>query len=171
MGDFGVKIVKDGKSLESSNPNDYIYWSKYNGLSLLDSVDITFLAEGDTSGSASYTHGLGYVPLVIGRYESGSLTQTLTSNKEILPIRIAGPINNSGTTAYDPDESRSFTPGFVSMTLSFSVDSDKITLDWFVTAFQGGGGYSGYFTNWTGGDITFTTRFSLYTFDMGRVVT
>lgn len=171
MGDFGIKIVKDGKSLTSTNPNDYIYWSKYNGLSLLSTIDITSLAEGDTSGTATYAHGLSYTPFVIGRYGSCSLTRTLSSNKEILPISVSGPINDSGTTAYDPDESVSFTPMFVAMTLSYSVDSTNITFNWALTAFQGGGGYAGHFTNWTGGDVSLTGEFSIYTFDMSRVVT
>lgn len=170
MGDFGIKIAKDGKSLTSKNPNDYIFWSKYNGLSLLDSVDVSFSPEGATSGSVEYNHNLGYTPLVLGRYEDCSFLETLVPQKEVLPFRTSKPVEDSGVTAYDPNESVSFTPIFVSLILSFDVDRDKIILNWYLDASEGGGGYSGYITNWTGGDVVLKVKFSIYTFDMARVI-
>jgi hypothetical protein len=166
MGNYGIKIVKDGFPLTTTNVNDCIFWSKYPGLMLVDTVDITFSLEGDTSGSEVYSHGLDYTPFVLGKYHSCSFTGTISADGEVLPVQFSGPVNDSTVTAYDPDEDVSFEPIFASISLGFDIDDTNITINWYASAFQGGGGYSGYFTNWTGGDITATVKLSIYTFDI-----
>ena len=171
MSSWGVKIARENTNISSSNPNDYKYWSRYNGLTLVDTVEITFNAEGSQWGTKEYSHELDYTPFVFVKYTDTSFSNTLLSNNEVLPLYFSDGISEGGTiTAYDEWEGSSFTPIFTSLGLTYRVDDSKIYIDWSVDAFEGGGGFSGYFTNWSVRDIEFTVTADIYSFQLGRSV-
>lgn len=63
--DYGIKIAKDGQSVTSTDPSDYIFWSKYKSLSLYSKVTTSLtLSAGNTTASATVTHSLNYHPYV-----------------------------------------------------------------------------------------------------------
>lgn len=63
--DYGIKIAKDGKAVDSTDPKDYIFWSKYKSLSLYSKVTTSItLPSGYQSATATITHNLGYYPVV-----------------------------------------------------------------------------------------------------------
>lgn len=65
MGDYGIKIAKPGKSIDSTDPKDYIFWSKYQTLSLYSKVTTSItLPAGQQSATVTITHNLGYYPHV-----------------------------------------------------------------------------------------------------------
>lgn len=65
MGDYGIKIAKPGKDIYSTNPTDYIFWSKYKTLSLFSKITTSImLPAGSQSASVTVTHNLGYYPYV-----------------------------------------------------------------------------------------------------------
>lgn len=71
MADYGWKITKPGKGVTSTDPNDYVFWSKYQQLTLLykaqQSITVTSAA---CTGTATYTHSLGFKPLVLAYVNS-----------------------------------------------------------------------------------------------------
>lgn len=65
MSDYGVKIVKAGKSIASDNSEDYIFWSKFPTLNIKQRGTIKVTTSGDeypAPVTASITHGFGYRP-------------------------------------------------------------------------------------------------------------
>lgn len=65
MADFGIKIAKPGKNINSTNPQDYIFWSKYQTLSLYSKITTSItLPAGSQSAIATVNHNLGYYPNV-----------------------------------------------------------------------------------------------------------
>lgn len=67
MSDYGIKIAKQGQSTDSTDVNDYIFWSKYRTLPFLFKASLTINANsGSCSGTEIYTHSLGFKPLVEG---------------------------------------------------------------------------------------------------------
>ena len=65
MGDYGIKIAKAGKDINSTNPRDYIYWSKLQTLSLYSKITTSItLPAGSQSATVTVNHNLGYRPHV-----------------------------------------------------------------------------------------------------------
>lgn len=65
MGDYGIKIAKPGKATTSTDPTDYIFWSKYSSLSLYSKTTTSItLPSGYQSATATITHNLNYHPKV-----------------------------------------------------------------------------------------------------------
>lgn len=65
MGNYGIKIAKPGKSTESTDPKDYIFWSKYQTLSLFSKVTTSItLTAGNQIATVAVNHNLGYRPHV-----------------------------------------------------------------------------------------------------------
>jgi len=67
LNDYGVKITKKGKSITSTDPRDYILWSKYPVLKVAQSGGGTFLAntwDGPWGATLTINHNLGYNPIV-----------------------------------------------------------------------------------------------------------
>jgi len=62
MPDYGLKIAKDGQDVATAVDKDLVYSSKYNGMKI---------AKHNTSGAATVSHGLAYVPMFINyrRYD------------------------------------------------------------------------------------------------------
>jgi len=172
MGSYGIKIAKDDKTVDSSNPNDFKYWSRYNGLTLVDSHDIVIDPEGSLSGTETHAHGLGYAPFVFCKYTDTTFDNSLLPSNEVLPTYFTDGLSEGGTiTCYDPVFTTNFTPIFAYILLTQNIDDTDISVNWEIAGFEGGGGYSGYFTNWTVRDIEFTVTVDIYTFELGRTVT
>lgn len=65
MGDYGIKIAKPTKNVSSTDPKDYIFWSKLQTLSLFAKITSAItLPATHTSVSVAVTHNLGYRPHV-----------------------------------------------------------------------------------------------------------
>ena len=59
-GDYGIKIVKDGESLDSTDLDDYIFRSDVQSLPLIEKVEVNkTINSGDCEGTYTYTHNLG----------------------------------------------------------------------------------------------------------------
>ena len=72
----GIKIIKPGRSLDSENPNDYVFWSKNPTLQLMETkiVEIT-VGSGGCSGTEIVDFDYDFVPLVIGRVKQTSAVE------------------------------------------------------------------------------------------------
>lgn len=61
-----MKITKQSKGIESGNPTDYIFWSKYPSQLVKYRGTITVTSSGDSDPTpdvtATYNHGFGYKP-------------------------------------------------------------------------------------------------------------
>jgi len=67
MGNYGIKIAKPTANINSNNPKDYIFWSKYESLSLygIFSGNITLYASDPNRETyVNVYHNLGYYPIV-----------------------------------------------------------------------------------------------------------
>lgn len=69
MGNYGLKILKSGKDKSSTNIEDYVFWSKYPPLTLLDKVTLNIDIDNTNGipagGTETYSHGFGFAPLVL----------------------------------------------------------------------------------------------------------
>lgn len=67
---FGFKISKPGKNVLTAKAHELLVSSKFDSLKFHDqrTVSVTITA-GGTSGSASFQHGLGYIPIITGTLE------------------------------------------------------------------------------------------------------
>lgn len=71
MADYGLKIMKSGKLLTSTTPDDYIFWSKYPTLKVHSSSGLQTVAMGVTSFTTkTITHNLGYIPIFRGYFQA-----------------------------------------------------------------------------------------------------
>lgn len=71
MGDYGIKITIPGEDVSSSTRDHYAFWSKYQSLPLLYKVQQSIsVNSGGCSGTSTYTHNLGFFPLVLGFVDS-----------------------------------------------------------------------------------------------------
>jgi hypothetical protein len=66
MGDFGLKVMNPGFSIDDTDIRNIALSSKYTMFKYHSdsTANLTILA-GDTSGSIDFTHNLGYVPAFI----------------------------------------------------------------------------------------------------------
>jgi len=65
MTDYGVKIMKPGRSITSANPNDYYFWSKYASKSIKRQFSIsatTVTGVDPNDAQVIFTHDFGYLP-------------------------------------------------------------------------------------------------------------
>lgn len=65
MGNYGIKIAKAGKNINSTDPEDYHFWSKYRNKSIktLLSLEVTTNSGTDQPAATnSYNHAFGYIP-------------------------------------------------------------------------------------------------------------
>lgn len=66
MGDWGIKISKPTKDITSSTLSDFAFNSKYQSLPLIMSAQQSISVDGGgCTGTSTYTHNLGFKPLVI----------------------------------------------------------------------------------------------------------
>ena len=63
MGNYGIKIAKEGSNVNTAADKDLVYSSKYNGMKI---------AKHNTSGAGSVAHGLSYPPTFLNFRKDGS---------------------------------------------------------------------------------------------------
>lgn len=90
MGDFGIKISKATKDVNTSSLSDTSLDSRYAGLILLEKKTMEWTADAGymyISDTETYTHNLGYPPLILGYLSFYTQSQTYpdTSTTYILP--------------------------------------------------------------------------------------
>lgn len=91
----GLKILKQDKSKDSSNIDDYVFWSKYPPLTLLEKkTTIITVTDSGCSGTISVPHSYGFIPLVIGTVKKtdGSPTGD-NNNRYFMPAEDFAGIN------------------------------------------------------------------------------
>jgi len=63
MGNYGIKVTKEGASVASTDVRDYIIHSKYKNLkSKVLATDTIVLTAGQLTATKNIAHGLGYAP-------------------------------------------------------------------------------------------------------------
>ena len=67
--DYGIKIAKAGKSLESSDINDYTFHSSVNTLKIYKESFGTKSVSTGSIATIDVTHNLGYKPMVFGYFK------------------------------------------------------------------------------------------------------
>jgi len=73
MGDYGLKITRTGVATTSTDPRDYVLWSKYKSLKSQARVTTTLvLIAGTSSITKTIPHDLGYSPLFFVAAEMNS---------------------------------------------------------------------------------------------------
>jgi hypothetical protein len=66
MADRGIKFAKDGKTISSTNPDDYNFWTKYPPLTYLKTESETIVAtDTNYSGTEVIAHGYDFIPFVL----------------------------------------------------------------------------------------------------------
>lgn len=79
MSNYGMKVSLPGKSITSTDARDYLLWSKYKPLKtyITGTVNYTMPSEAKSQTCftiATVTHNLGYLPLVVLFWQTGSLS-------------------------------------------------------------------------------------------------
>jgi hypothetical protein len=60
---YGVKVAKSGKSVTSTNPNDYIFNSDYETIKIYSENTASINVNAGSYTDVSVTHGLDFVPM------------------------------------------------------------------------------------------------------------
>ncbi len=149
MGDFGIKITKKGKDISSTNPDDYILWTKYKPFMLIGSREDTVVLEhGFTDGTYTVEHGYDFTPFVI-----------MYANDTFVPYYGEYDIYYEYYRWYDSGGE------FVSEGVSARIDSENIYFDWW--SFSWNPQEEGYYPATTyDGQIVVKTYF--YNLELGR---
>lgn len=85
MGDWGIKVSLPGKSVYSTNPQDFVFHSKYGSVKIAQEPPnkgvLTATVNGNSTLTVTIAHNLGFIPLAMvfaerkpgtGRYYFGS---------------------------------------------------------------------------------------------------
>jgi len=150
---YGMKISKDDKDVLTSSIANTIFSSEYPSVMLLSKQTVTFTAEqGDTSptGTATYTHNLGYVPFVLATV---NYTAASTEFKN-------GPIPYN----YTVDPGGVFSGHFLYSYITMDIDSTKIDVDWQTIELLPGEEYA------LAGDVVYTVTLHIYSFELGSQI-
>ena len=65
MADYGIKITRDGYSITSTNPRDYVFSSKYSAVKIVGSGTGTLTVAASSGNSVSINHNQSFVPMTI----------------------------------------------------------------------------------------------------------
>jgi len=66
MGDYGIKVMKEGYSINDTDIRNILLSSKYNMLKYhIDTTGNLTVTAGNTSGSINFAHSLGYIPIFL----------------------------------------------------------------------------------------------------------
>lgn len=132
MGDVGFKIANAGTAVSSTDINDYAYWSKYPGLTLMDKVSSTVTINAiNYLGTQTINHSYGFAPLT-----NVVINHTDNGNKYTVPVKrwtstISCPLDDLGE-ATEPQPAFSYVVGTSSVNIIYDVRCH--------TLFMGGGG-------------------------------
>lgn len=93
-GDYGVKIMKKGKDITSSNVLDYIFWSKYPSLNIKQRGRVSLTTTVDEYGEAvevttEVNHDFGYEPQFMAfttSYGSQYLSKFVFNLMDLVPL-------------------------------------------------------------------------------------
>lgn len=67
MADYGLKIAKAGSSVSSTDPDDYILWTKYPPLTFLEKKTTSVISSASNYvDTHSVPHDYDFFPLVLG---------------------------------------------------------------------------------------------------------
>jgi len=149
MSDVGIKISKDGEDVNTSAIGDTYLDSRYPSLMLVDKQTITFTASsGETSPSdtETYTHSLGFCPLVIAYvdYEFGATNYT----NGPIPYNYSIPLTSTYLFSY----------------ISVSVKENTIETFWEVIEYLPGMPLP------LGQDVDYTVTLYIYGYELGSEV-
>jgi hypothetical protein len=152
VSDFGIKISKEGKSINSSEPDDYIFWTKYKSLMLIEEVSTDILSpEGETSGSTEQSiTTTGFFPLVMA-FKTNDFG---FSGDMFLPWSVSGLVGRFGR--YD-------TQNYVE-SIGFTLEEGKIVYSWTAYGFDPQMGNQDPPTS----DYTWNVTAYIYNLELGR---
>lgn len=147
MGDFGIKISKAGQDVMTSTLGNTLFSSDNPSLMLLEKKTIQWTAvQGDDNafGTQTYTHNLGYSPLVLGflNFE----TQAQTFGEFSLPYSVSSP-TSGGTDLV--------------VTVQPLIKDNEITMNW--SAYEYDAGEPIGLTD----DVDFTVVLHIYAYRLG----
>lgn len=148
MADRGIKFAKDGKTISSTDPDDYNFWTKYPPLNFLEKKTVTITATpSNYSGTTEVSHSYDFIPMVIGTIQR---TSGMTPSSEFqMPC--------SYFTALPCDFGL-----FETVNFNFSILSNKVNITW--TASCGVMGYEeGPTVN-----VKFVAKLYFYLFPLGK---
>jgi hypothetical protein len=136
MGDFGIKITKEGKDVSSTDPNDYILRTKQKTLSIkkrgTTTVSTTVGEYGEPiGGTVTVAHSFGYVPQFVA-YTTPYVSQLLDKfvfslldyvNLDFgIQVSASGGRINENVSAYTTDTSIVFT---ADLSLSYPIGTPE----------------------------------------------
>lgn len=150
--DYGIRISKDNKDAVDGVLADMGLDSRYSNLMLLEKKTLTFTAEqGELSptGTATYNHGLGYAPFVIGVVD---YTAASTEFKN-------GPIPYN----YTVDPGGAFSGHFLFSSITMDIDTTKIDVDWQTIELLPGEEFN------LAGDVNYTVTLHIYSYELGSL--
>ena len=70
MANYGIKVTLPGKDITSTEPRDYVFSSQFTTLKVYSEFSGTIGIANNGTGYGTFTHGLGFVPMVIPFTES-----------------------------------------------------------------------------------------------------
>lgn len=65
MGDYGIKVMLEGKDITSNEPRDHVMSSKYGAVKIAQEGLGTITVGASSNSNGTITHNLGFVPMVI----------------------------------------------------------------------------------------------------------
>jgi hypothetical protein len=93
VADYGIKVTKAGKNVDSTDPRDYNLWSKYAVLKDESQGSGTFTSNSGNGGQLTINHGLGYNPLIFFYKEKTAGAGGTDSGKKLVAsIIVASPL-------------------------------------------------------------------------------
>lgn len=147
MADFGIKISKEGKDIDSTSLDDMTLDSRYSSLMLLEKKVLTWsAAQGQTnpSGTQTYTHNLGYFAFTLGYADFTTQSEEFTDNA--IPYAYTFP-TRGGTDMY--------------VQLTLSIYQNSVEVAWAVEEYN-----SGMPVELTD-DVDFTVTLHIYAYELG----
>jgi hypothetical protein len=150
MGDFGVKISKVGKDVNTSTLAETSFDSRYSSLMLLEKRDITFTAPSGVDspfGTQTYAHGLGYPPLVTATVDYTAGTSEYRN----------GPVPYN----YTVEPTGAFSGHFLFSYINLNVTATNIQVDWETVEYLYGTTYA------LSGNVSYTVTVYIYSYKLG----
>ena len=98
MADYGIKIMKEGKNLNSSNIDGYEFWSKYPPLTFLEKKTETIVVGSSCDLTdpivLEVPHSYNFIPFVIGSVKkTGGSPTGEHNNRYFMPASTFAGIN------------------------------------------------------------------------------
>jgi len=87
MSDTGIKFAKDGKTIESTDPDDYNFWTKYPPLNLLEKKTVTITSTTSVcEGTEVVNHDYDFVPMVLGTVRKTTGPRYFMPSENFAPV-------------------------------------------------------------------------------------